>query len=313
VNKKSGLPKKLSLRTVCKKNELPIIDLGTVDLSVDMVGAAVDELDAAVGTQCSARPDLVLATSQTLDDPCIQYEGNETACLNHFVAVDGSPVSCAYFRGICFACTKRWESTTDFDGTLCDNACSEADRPACTGDASRTAFAGWPEYNTCSDIRNESLCNIAYYVESFVGQEYASSCRWVDNVGCLGCNAFQVNQFLCEDSNGFTYGACESDGDCGEGQICERQCRNTCGVTPPIQCADGSRKVVSSCDALNGTTEVNRRECDQRYVIVSSGEFPGAASCYWREGAFGDSCEACDFLNGIQNHCGGQSNKCIAQ
>jgi len=327
---KKGILRKVKLDTPsnaakkCVKNGWAIISsIEQLETDVDVAEVAIGELDMAVGTYCAG---LELATSQSLSDPCNQYVGDRAACLAHFVASSGTPVSCTYFRGNCFACIKEEESVTKYDGPICTNQCL-TDRPQCIGDPNRTVFAGWLTGDgSCEDITSEGLCNIAYYAERFADRQFASSCRWVasdsaPNGGdCYGCTAYEANDLRCEDSKGSRFTICKSDSDCnqlypGKGYICMPTCRDRCEAPPPIACADSVRRQVLSCSEstyVNGEeVPVNQRTCAERYEVGSE----GAESCYWKDYASRpDQCLACDFLHGIQNQCGDtQSNRCVQE
>lgn len=169
------------------------------------------------------------------------------------------------------------------DDTACPNHClsdcSCAPEPTCTGDPSRTVFAGGPGNSGCHTYDdNQIVCNQAF----ILGQGGVTSCFYdADNDSCEGCGPFN-----------------QADG------VCMNACRPASCVGDPSRTMFAGGPDSGACQ--NFGVIAGTANCELAFHI---GQY-GVASCYFDADA--DECKGCGPSNQEAGNCVNTCAKCQA-
>lgn len=122
---------------------------------------------------------------------CRQFDGDQTSCEQAFHATQsGGVASCFYDSGDCRGCGGNNAS----DG-LCTNTCA-----VCGQDPSRTIFVGGPNTQACRQFDGDAAsCEQAFHWEAQCGE--STSCYYDANDDtCRGCGQQNLNDAVCQNT-----------------------------------------------------------------------------------------------------------------
>jgi hypothetical protein len=135
---------------------------------------------------------------------CRQFSGDQASCEAAFHTTGyGQPASCFYDSGSdqCVGCGG---ASTTRNGIMCTNTCVSP--PTCSGDASRTTFAGGPFASACRQLTDQSSCEAAFHAT--LGFQPATC--FFDTGACQGCGPRNEDAGLCTDTCQSASDACTS-------------------------------------------------------------------------------------------------------